>query len=288
MFSIFKRDKSNENKDVQPMPEPNQPVPDSTETTAPVNPAETSIGEPSAPPATPSPTPEAESPENASQTVVESSPPPQQKAPVASIPLESVPGQKPRKSLAYRLFSPETRLGRFNRPVLRWLGAITGLFALGLLTGYILLYQPAQRELDAALARLAATDQLITQKQQGLQSAQTGLDQAQLSVKQIQDKLDAAQSENTVLIVMVDVSNARVALAGKDGAAAKTAIEQAQSKLKQALPYLESQDKVLVDLLTSRLDLIAKELVSDPSAAQSDLGKLSTDLTNLHQKIFGE
>jgi hypothetical protein len=194
----------------------------------------------------------------------------------------------PRKNLAYRLFSPETRLGRIIRPVLRWLAAIAGLFALGLLAGYILLYQPTQRELNTALSRLAETNQVVSQKNQGLETAQTGLDQAQLSLKQVQSKLDAAASENSLLIVMVEISNARVALVEKDGAAAKTAIERARSNLSLALPYIETQDKVLSDLLTSRLELSAKELVSDPQAAQSDLGKLATDLANLHQKIFGD
>ncbi len=186
------------------------------------------------------------------------------------------------------MFSPETRLGRVMRPVLRWLAATTGLFALGLLAGYILLYQPTQRELDAALAKLSTTSQIVTQKEQGLASAQTGLNQAQLSVKQVQDKLAAAASENSLLVVMVDVSNARVALVEKDGATAKAAIAQAQSNLNQALPYIETQDKVLSDLLLSRMDLIAKELVSDSQGAQTDLGKLASDLNDLHKKIFGQ
>jgi hypothetical protein len=311
LFNIFKRDKPVDDKDKQPAPEsdPQPGAANPEETTAPLNPAEPSgeesptpeIVDTSAPSETGSLNPseevvaptsvaaEGESDQQAADSSTSS--PDVNEAPVkVQIPdiSAAVASSAPRKkSLVYHLFSPETRLGRVMRPVLRWLAAITGLFALGLLAGYILLYQPTQRELDTALAKLSTTNQLVSQKEQGLASAQSGLDQAQLSIKQVQDKLDAAASENMLLIVMVDVSNARVALVGKDGATAKTAIQQAQSSLSQALPYIESQDKVLSDLLTSRLDLIAKELVSDPQAAQSDLGKLASDLSTLHQKIFG-
>ena len=311
MFNIFKRDKQFENKDQEPAAGDDLPTaaPDQEVSTAPFDPTETSAEESPAPAIDPPSSPSETGTPNQSELNLESSPSAAQdetgkkdEPPVSSSPESIKSAEKakipdistavslsaPHKSLVYRLFSPETQLGRIMRPLLRWLAAISGLFALGLLAGYILLYQPTQRELDDALVRLATTNQIVSQKDQGLESAQTGLDQAQLSLNQVQDKLNAAASENALLIVMVDISNARVALVGKDGAAAKAAIEQAQSNLNQALPYIQSQDKVLSDLLKSRLDLSAKELVSDPGAAQSDLGKLSADLANLHQKIFGE
>ncbi len=309
MFNIFKRDKQVENKDPQPITDQDLTATDQEETTAPLNPIETPEAAPLAqsggasssptalePGSHPEQAADAEAPqpvvkEEPAETSAPSSPPiKNETAARATVPdLASL--KKPnssRKSVLYHLFSPETRLGRFMRPVLRWLAAITGLFALGLLAGYLLLYQPTQSALDAALEKLTTASQLVSQKEQGLASAQTGLNQAQLSVKQIQDQLAAAASENSLLIVMVDVSNARVALVEKDGAAAKTAIAQAQANLNLALPYIESQDKVLSDLLQTRLDLISKELVSDAQGAQTDLGKLSSDLTDLHKKIFGQ
>ncbi len=308
MFNIFKRDKPVENKDPQPVADLDPTAADQEETTAPLNPIETPEEAPLAQPGGVSSSPPAagtrdpilqkaaESPqpavkEDPRETSAPSSPPiKNETAARATVPdLASLKKpHAPRKSVLYHLFSPETRLGRFMRPVLRWLAAITGLFALGLLAGYLLLYQPTQRELDAALAKLTTASQLVSQKEQGLASAQTGLNQAQLSVKQVQDQLAAAASENSLLIVMVDVSNARVALVEKDGATAKTAIAQAQANLNLALPYIESQDKVLSDLLQTRLDLISKELVSDAQGAQTDLGKLSSDLNDLHKKIFGQ
>lgn len=197
------------------------------------------------------------------------------------------PTGQPRRSLAYRLFSPETRTGRFMRPVLRWLAAITGLFALGLLAAYFLLYQPTQKKLDATAADLAAANQTLQQREQSLQTAQSSLKDAQTALNQSQEQLTLAAGENSLLLVMVEVGAARVALVEKDGAAAKTAVAQAQANLALALPVLEKEDKLLSELLKSRLDLINKELVSDPQAAQSDLGKLAQDLAALRKKIFG-
>ncbi|MEJ5203364.1 MAG: hypothetical protein WHV66_14145, partial [Anaerolineales bacterium] len=63
---------------------------------------------------------------------------------VVETPPESVSEMSaaPRKGALYVLFSPETRMGRFLRPLVRWLAIIVGLFALGFLTAYLLLYRP--------------------------------------------------------------------------------------------------------------------------------------------------
>ena len=275
----------------EPGPETSSNPPDQDELSAPLTSEGSEVEVPAAQAPESSQSSSDEVPQEQSALDADEPSPPAQEPEIEGEPPETGVGQEqpaPRKSIAYRLFSPETRLGRVMRPVLRWLAAIAGLFALGLLAGYILLYQPTQRELDTAQARLAAANQVVDQKNQGLETAQTDLGQAQLTLKQVQSKLDAAASENSLLVVMVEINNARVALVEKDGAAAKTAIAQAQTNLDLGLPYIETQDKVLSDLLQSRLELSAKELVSDPGAAQSDLGKLASDLSDLHQKIFGK
>jgi hypothetical protein len=199
-----------------------------------------------------------------------------------------LPPRKESKSLLYRLFSPETRVGRVTRPVLRWLAAITGLFALGLLAGYLLLYQPTQRSLDGALAQLDQASLAASQQNKSQQVALSDRNQAQAAYQKAQADLTKAASENKLLVELVDISNARVALVNKDGATAKAAIQQAQTDLSSVLPYLQSQDKTRADVLQSRLDLVAKELVSDPQATLADLDKLSADLTDLHKKLFAQ
>jgi hypothetical protein len=196
------------------------------------------------------------------------------------------PLNAPSQGMLYRILSPETRTGRIMRPTLRWLGATIGLFALGLLVGYLVFYQPTQRELDAAISVIGQANQSVSQKEKNLQTAQLDREQAVKLLQEARDGLKKASSENELLVVMVGIGNVRVALGNKDGLAAKTAIEQAQSDLNKLLPYLESQDKTKADVLKTRLDLAAKELVSDPTAAQADLERLAADLTDLHKKLF--
>jgi hypothetical protein len=275
MFNFLKQTKSGENQPQTP------PTPGENLTAA--------IADPPAPVET-SP---AEAAPQAAETPVVRIPPVQPDAkptpepvPAAKPLYPPLPPNKVRRSFFYVTLSSETRMGRFMRPLLRGLAAVTGFFALGLMAGYILIYQPTQRDLDAALVKINQTNQSISLKEQNLQAAQSNSDQAQLNVKQIQAQLSKASSENGLLVVLVGVSNARVSLVNKDGPAAKTILEQAQTDLATILPYLSSIDQNKADLLKSRLDLAVKELVSDPTAAQTDLDKLSVDLADLDKKIF--
>lgn len=197
-----------------------------------------------------------------------------------------LPQKQKRKHVLEYMFSSETRSGRFIRTLLRWLAATTGLFALGLLAGYLILYQPTQNQLEAAQSKLKQANQTVSQKDQSVQSAVAETTQMQQSLQQVRADLTKATSENDVLMVLVSVSNARVAVVNKDGATAKAAIEQAQVDLTKAQVFIEGIDKTKFDVLKTRLDLAAKELLGDPQAAQTDLDKLAVDLTDLRQKLF--
>jgi hypothetical protein len=205
-------------------------------------------------------------------------------SPEISQPAEPLPASH--HGLGYRLFSPQTRFGRAIRSILRWLAIIAGIFGLGLFTGFLLLYQPAQRDLADARQHLNQSEQALAQRQADLEQAQAGRENALKATNKAQAELKLAANKNQLLVVMVGVNTARIALLNKDGAAAKSAIEQAQLDLAKAAPFLETQDKNRSDVLKARLDLAGKELVSDPAAALADLDKLSTDLADLNKKLF--
>ncbi len=214
-------------------------------------------------------------------------PPPEPVPPDSPVePPVATPPPLQRHGVVYKTLSPETRTGRFMRPLLRWLAAIVGLFALGLLAGYLLLYQPAQKQLDSALLQLNQLNQNITQKDKSQVSAQTDRDQALKSLQQAQADLKKASSENDLLVVLSGVNSARVSLVNKDGQTAKNLIDQSQADLTRALVYIETQDKTRADLLRSRLELASKELVSDPQAALADLDRLAADLNDVRLKLF--
>jgi hypothetical protein len=293
MFKMFKRSQP---ETIQPSePQAPAPTPEDPAASQSNNPTvEPTRAEPAFPggtfpsgdvaPVSSTPSPAGETPAPGEVPLPGATPPPE---PQPAAPLyPPLPPRKDKKSLLYHLFSPETRVGRVTRPVLRWLAAITGLFALGLLAGYLVLYQPTQRSLDSALAQLDQASQAASQQNKSQQVALSDRNQAQAAYEKAQADLAKAASENKLLVELVDVSNARVALVNKDGAAAKIAIQQAQTDFSSVLPYLQSQDKTRADVLQSRLDLVAKELVSDPQATLADLDKLSADLTDLHKKLF--
>lgn len=184
------------------------------------------------------------------------------------------------------LFSPETRTGKIMRPLLRWLGTIIGLFALGLVSAYLLLYLPTTRQKDAALWQFNQSQNMVKTLEADVKACTAERDALQKKLTQAATDLSKAQAKNDLLLVLVSINNARVALVNKDGPGAKTALDQAQVDLPRALPVLEKLDKTIADVLKSRLELASKELVIDPQAAQSDLDKLQADLLNLFATLF--
>jgi hypothetical protein len=197
----------------------------------------------------------------------------------------------PHHSWVYHVFNfllgKETRLGRVMRPFLRWTAAVVGLFALGLLAGYLLLYQPTQKGFDSANVQIAqAQTDMNTLKAQvaGLQSTLTSANQA---IKAAQDETKMAQARNNLLIVVYDVANARTYLAQKDGAKLINALDKARADLDVVQPYIIGTKKELSDELNSRMETVRSVVVRDATLAQSDLENLYTALLTANDVLFG-
>ncbi len=187
----------------------------------------------------------------------------------------------------YFTFSPETRLGRVMRPFLRWTGAVVGLFALGLLACYLLLYQPARKLLEAANSQIGQQNAEIARLQDESVSLQNTLVAANQRLQSAQDDLQKAQARNNLLVVIYDVANARTYLAQKDGSKVMQTIQQAKADLQVVQPYLAANKKELADELTSRLATVNSTLVRDPQLAASDLNNLYAALLAANDLLFG-
>jgi hypothetical protein len=197
--------------------------------------------------------------------------------------------QKPaKKSWLYRAMyatlSPETRLGRFMRPFLRWTAAIAGLFALGMLATYFLLYAPATQQLAAARADLQSAQQQAAQTGSTLAAAQKNLADLQTRYDQSQAALKKAGIRVGLLQVANQVAAARLALDQRDGATAQKALVDARTILNQVLPDVKSIDANAATQLDSRLTLVVSEL-NDPATAQADLAILATRLSALDNTL---
>ncbi len=199
--------------------------------------------------------------------------------------------QAPKRSWFYRLlhfmFSPETRLGRVMRPFLRWTAAIVGLFALGLLTGYLLLYQPARQLLVVANDQIGQQNSEIARLQGEAVSQQKTLVAANQRLQAAQDDLAKAQARNNLLVVIYDIANARTYLAQKNGGKVMEAIQQAQVDMQAVQPYLAANKKELADELSGRLQTVNSVLVRDSQLAASDLNNLYEALLAANDLLFG-
>jgi hypothetical protein len=199
--------------------------------------------------------------------------------------------EAPRHSWFYRflnfLLGPNTRVGRIMRPFLRWAAAITGLFALGLLAGYLLLFQPTQQGLDGANAQVSLQKAEVTRLQGEITVLQNSVVAANKANQAAQEGLAKAQARNNLLVLIYDVANARYYLALKDGAKVMTAIDQARTDLDTLLPYLAASKKDLADELNGRLETVRSVLVRDSQQAQVDLDSLYNALLAANGLLFG-
>jgi len=184
----------------------------------------------------------------------------------------------PKKGLLYTLFSPETRTGRTLRPILRWAGYFTGIFALGVLAAYLGLYQPM-------LGRAEAAEQYSSSLNAELLSTSAELEALKPQVQKLNDDLQRARDQLSLHKVLRSVAEAQLALATRDQASARVAVEKIGSDLSTLLPLVQSKAPGLADLLKSRLDLVKTELSRDPVTARMDLEKLYSSLIELQTSL---
>lgn len=214
------------------------------------------------------------------------------------VPVEADEELPPKRSILYALFSPETRFGRFLRPFLRTVGSIVGLFALGVLSVYILMYLPMKTEkerLQSELGRELAgiTEQLSdTELELDMTKAELSAleDISEETIDELETALDAANFRNNFLVVKNDAIRARIALldeeSGPGGPAAMAALNETKEDMQLLLPALEQRDPIIAGLLKDRLNVVIGELVRDSQQAKIELEKFYTTLLEVESDLF--
>lgn len=179
----------------------------------------------------------------------------------------------------------EGRFRRFLRRLVRALAVIVLLLGAGFLLTYFLLARPAQQQLTQIQSRLE-------QAQRDLSSAETRVAESEGQVKNMQTQVEQARAEvekaqNLAALqkVRTDIAVARLALANRDGPAARVALVQAQNDLAQLLPALKAADEGLANSVSGRLDIILNELNRDPTTAISDMDILSRNLDQAEKAL---
>lgn len=222
---------------------------------------------------------------SAAETANHEAPPVEPFQETAAAPAPAAAEKMPRSGVLGFLFSPDTRFGRFNRAALRVLATAVGLFALGLLSGYLLLYRPALQELQQSKADLARANQRLDSLQADLDQARLAQEDSKKSSQALSGQTEMANNHVLLLQAMNKANLARLALAKNDPAGAEQALKDAPAILLKLNPAISAENTDLAKSIQARLNLVLTEVRSDPKTAASDLGILNDQFLALEKKI---
>jgi hypothetical protein len=217
-----------------------------------------------------------------SEPAPESEPVQPETGPVKAAKIAAEVPPPPKKGFLHRLFDPETRLGRGMRIFTRGLGAVVGLFALGLLTTYVLLFQPLERRYRATQTELSQTAAALETLHGDLKLAQTSLAGAEKERKTASAQLATAQARVDVQRAKVKVLETRLALAQKDFAAARLALGDVEKIFTALKPGLSSASGQSLDQV---LALAKSDISRDAHLFDQDLQRLLSELDLIDQGL---
>lgn len=188
------------------------------------------------------------------------------------------------------------RLGRFLRRMSIWLGIVAIVFFAGAIADHYLRYKPLSQAFSEARSSLDKADQAISDLQGEKETLEARLDEANDRLKTfenenkaLKDELAMAETRLSLLRLLIDVSNARLALAQEDSEGAKAALADTPQRLDDLLPSLEAVNPSLAESLPQRLELILSGLErGNLETVEVDLDLFSKDLLSLEAASFGE
>lgn len=192
------------------------------------------------------------------------------------------------KRARYNLFSRETRAGRFLRAFARTLALIVILLALGAGAVYVLLYQPAEQDLQAARQYATQAAATVDQSRSEMTQAQQSLRAVQTQAAQAQDQLAAGQAREQVLRAANAVLAARLALAQNNKTGAASAIKDAQTGLQTIQSQLDQLDSKEYATLQALFTLINTDLDRDAKLAAQDMDRLQSELTRVDKLLAAQ
>jgi len=187
------------------------------------------------------------------------------------------------------------RLQRFFRKALLWLVVLAVAFLAGLVTDHYLRVKPLSELIVETQATLDQANQEISNLQAETARLNTVIQEANDRITSLesekvalQEELETANAHLELLQVLVDVSNARLALFLNDVDAAKAALVNTPQRLDNLLPTIAEFDTILAQSMPQRLSLIISGLERDTETAKIDLELFTKDLLEIEAALFGE
>jgi septal ring factor EnvC (AmiA/AmiB activator) len=187
------------------------------------------------------------------------------------------------------------RLQRFFRKALVWLIVVAFAFLAGMIADHYLRYRPLSEDLAHTRTELDHANQSISDLQAELERLNTTIQEANDRVasleggrKSLQEELDTARAHLELLQVLVEISNARLALFLNDTEGAKAALVSTPQRLDNLSPHITEFDANLAQNMSQRLSLIITGLERDTETAKIDLELLTKNLLDIEAALFGD
>jgi hypothetical protein len=190
------------------------------------------------------------------------------------------------RRILFNLFNPETRAGRFTRRLLRTLALVVGVFALGVLAAYLLLYRPVNQQLKETRSEATRAAGELDASQQDLTKARQDLKSAQGQAGQAQTTLEVELARGQVLRAMNSVTRAQLAILSGNKAGAVKSLDTAQGYLQAVQPLLEKRDPQQTSTLLALFTLAKNDLDRDLKLANQDLDRLQSELERAEANIL--
>jgi chromosome segregation ATPase len=164
--------------------------------------------------------------------------------------------------------SEPTKFQRFMRRVLIWFSVVAGAFLAGFLVFYFVLHQPKVADLTTA--------------QEEIQTLEAQLDAANTELL----ALNNADKHRTLLQVLVDTYEARLALVKEEPVEAKAALSGTAASLNEINDEIAGFDSDLGEILPQRLALIKANIDRDPETALADCDQMIADLLAVEKALY--
>ena len=194
--------------------------------------------------------------------------------------------EKKKRSWFARMFSTDTRFGRFTRALVRGLALVIGLFALGALAVELLRVQPLQRQYQALQASATQTASDLQAIQAQLEKANQGLASSRGQTVDMQSSLEVEQARVQVLRIMIQLGETRLAVLNKDIPGAKKSLGKAEEYLKSILPQIEKTDADQADTLRALFTLTKNDIDRDQKLFTQDVIRLESELELVEKSLI--
>jgi cell division protein FtsB len=184
---------------------------------------------------------------------------------------------------------------RIFRKVLFWAGLLAIIFLAGITTDHFLRLNPLQE----TIAGLQASLDQATQEADSLQSKNDQLTAADKiskdritslegDKKDLLAEIEATNAHLALMKILVDVSNARVALFLGDVEGAKDVLINTQQRLDDLSSLIAEVDSNLAADIPQRFNLIISGLERDTETVNIDLELITKDLLEIEAALFND